>query len=147
MKQLINSLFVKETTNAFIQLLRYSIVGGIAAVANFFFLYFFTDVCGMYYLLSNVFSFLIGLTVNYALCKKFVFLTKFKNGKLEFLIYGFVGLVGLLFDTGLMYFFTEALNFYYLISKSGSTMIVLLWNFTARKFLYIVSENKQQNIK
>jgi putative flippase GtrA len=50
--------------------------------------------------------------------------------------------VGLLFDTGLMYFFTEALYFHYLFSKIISTTIVMLWNFIARKFLYIIIENK-----
>jgi putative flippase GtrA len=117
-------------------------VGGIAAAANFFFLFLLTDVCGVYYLISNVFSFIVGLTINYVLCKKIIFLTKFNNGKVEFLIYGFIGLVGLLFDTGLIYFFTEAMHFYYLFSKVLSTVIVLLWNFTARKFMYIIIENK-----
>jgi putative flippase GtrA len=144
MKQLINKLFIEDTKNGFIQLLRYSFVGGIAAAANFLFLFLFTDVCGIYYLISNVLSFLIGLTVNYVLCKKFVFLVKTSNSKVEFLIYGVIGLAGLLFDTGLMYFFTEAMLFYYMFSKVISTLIVLLWNFTARKVLYIIIENKQQ---
>jgi putative flippase GtrA len=60
------------------------------------------------------------------------------------LIYGVIGLVGLLFDTGLMYFFTEIIHFYYMFSKVISTLIVLLWNFSARKVLYMIIENKQQ---
>jgi putative flippase GtrA len=138
MKKLINKLFFEETESVFAQLLRYSFVGGVAAVANFFFLFFFTDFCGMYYLVSNVLSFIIGLIVNYTLCKKFVFVSKYPNQKIEFLLYGVIGVVGLLFDTGLMYFFTEALYFYYMFSKVFSTVIVLLWNFTARKILYIM---------
>jgi putative flippase GtrA len=76
------------------------------------------------------------------LCKKIIFLTKFGNSKVEFLIYGFIGLVGLLFDTGLIYFFTDAMHFYYMLSKIISTAIVLLWNFTARKIMYLIIENK-----
>ncbi|MDR0604887.1 MAG: GtrA family protein [Bacteroidales bacterium] len=144
MKRLINKLFIEDTKSAFIQLLRYSFVGGIAAAANFFFLFLFTDICRIYYLISNVLSFIIGLTVNYVLCKKFVFLVKTGNGKIEFLIYGVIGLVGLLFDTGLMYFFTETIHFYYMFSKVISTVIVLLWNFSARKVLYMIIEYKQQ---
>ncbi|MDR3246283.1 MAG: GtrA family protein [Prevotellaceae bacterium] len=141
MKRLINNLFVNPSNNTFFQLFRYCFIGGFTAAVNFFFLYFFTDLCGIYYLVSNVFSFIIGLIVNYLLCKQFIFLVDFGNRLIEFLIYGFIGLVGLLFDTGLMYFFTEALCFYYLFSKIISTAIVMLWNFTARKFLYIIIEN------
>jgi putative flippase GtrA len=144
MKKIINKLFVEDTTSVLIQLLRYSFVGGIAAAANFFFLFLFTDVCGVYYLVSNVLSFIIGLTVNYTLCKKIVFVTKYGNGKVEFLLYGAIGLIGLLFDTGLMYFLTDAVHFYYMFSKVISTVIVLLWNFTARKFLYIMVDSEKK---
>jgi hypothetical protein len=40
MKRIVNDLFIKNTENIFIQLLRYSFVGGIAAIVNFFFLFF-----------------------------------------------------------------------------------------------------------
>ncbi|MDR1407731.1 MAG: GtrA family protein [Tannerella sp.] len=144
MKQLINNLLIKNTNSAFVQFLRYSFAGGMAAAANFLFLMLFTDICGIYYLTSNVLSFIIGLTVNYVLCKKYVFTASFGNGKVEFLIYGLIGLAGLLFDTGLMYFLTDTLHLYYMFSKIISTAIVLLWNFTARKFLYR-STDKIQN--
>jgi putative flippase GtrA len=142
MKQLLHKLFLEDSENGFIQLFRYCFVGGVAAAANFFFLFFFTDVCGVYYLISNVLSFIIGLTVNYVLCKKFVFTTKYKNEKVEFLIYAAIGVMGLLFDTGLMYFFTDILLFYYLFSKILSTVIVFLWNFSARKILYMVIQSR-----
>jgi putative flippase GtrA len=144
MKKLINKIFLRGTDNALVQLLRYAVVGAIAAAANFFCLFFLTDVCGMYYLASNGCAFVAGLAVNYALCKRFVFLTDFGNRGAEFLVYGLIGLVGLLFDTGLMYFFTDALAVYYLLSKIISTAIVMVWNFTARKFIYIIIENKRK---
>ncbi|MDR1331294.1 MAG: GtrA family protein [Tannerella sp.] len=145
MRRLIGDLLVKDTDSAPVQLLRYALVGGVAAAVNFACLFALTDLCGMYYLVSNVLSFLAGLTVNYALCKRFVFRGGIGNGKVEFMIYGLVGVVGLLFDTGLMYFFTDALHLHYLLSKVISTAAVLLWNFTARKFMYIITDRRRRH--
>jgi putative flippase GtrA len=144
MKKLINKIFRQGADNAFVQFLRYAVVGAIAAAAGFVCLFILTDVFGMYYLASNGFAFIAGLAVNYALCKRFVFLTDFGRRGAEFMIYGLIGLVGLAFDTGLMYFFTETLTVYYLLSKIISTALVMIWNFTARKLIYVIIENKRK---
>lgn len=139
---MIRKLFLKDTNNWFIQLIRYFFVGGTAAVINILFLYIFTDVFHLYYLISNVLSFVLGLITNYILSKRFIFKTDVGNKGLEFIIYGLIGVIGLAFDTGLLYLFTSFLGFHYMISKIFSTIIVFLWNFVARKLLYVLWEKK-----
>ena len=139
---LIRKLFLKDTNNWLIQLIRYFFVGGIAAVVNILFLYIFTDIFNLYYLISNVLAFIFGLTTNYMLSKRFIFRADIGNKGFEFTIYGLIGVIGLIFDTGLLYFFTSLLGFYYMISKVFSTIIVFLWNFVARKLLYVIWEKK-----
>ncbi|MDR0866654.1 MAG: GtrA family protein [Candidatus Symbiothrix sp.] len=139
---MIRKLFIENTNNWLIQFIRYFFVGGIAAIVNFLFLFIFTDIFNLYYLLSNVLAFIFGLITNYVLSKKFVFRTDVGNKKIEFLTYGLIGVIGLIFDTGLLYFFTSITGLYYLVSKILSTVIVFIWNFTARKLIYILWEKK-----
>ena len=133
----IKSLFKEKTDNTFIQFFRYLFVGGIAAVINIGMLYVFTDIIHIHYIISNILSFIMGLSVNYILSKKFVFQeeTKISSSK-EFLIYAIIGVIGLGIDTLLVWLFTDVLSMYYMISKLISTMIVFIWNFGARKVLY-----------
>lgn len=133
----IKKLFKEKTNNTFIQFFRYLFVGGIAAVVNIGMLYVFTDVCHLHYILSNIFAFTLGLIVNYILSKKFVFQDNVSINKAkEFLIYAVIGVIGLGLDTLLIWLFTDVGSIYYMISKLISTLIVLIWNFGARKLLY-----------
>ena len=116
---------------------RYVFVGGIAFVVDFFFLWFFSDVCGIYYLISGVFSFIISVLVNYWMSTKWVFnQDNIDNKVLEFNLFILISAVGLLFTEILLYFFTDILNIYYLISKIIAAVIVLFWNFLARRVMF-----------
>lgn len=147
MKELINKLLFEKTKDARLQFLRYVFVGGIAAVTNIGLLYICTDLLKVYYLISNVIGFMGGLSVNYLLSKKLVFAAEEQiNKTLEFTIYAAIGVVGLGLDTLLMWIFTSKMGIYYLISKIISTGLVFIWNFGARKVLYIILE-KISNLK
>lgn len=130
-------MLYEKTENTLLQLIRYFFVGGIAAVINIGFLYIFTDILHIYYLISNVFSFTLGLIVNYLLSKKFVFQeeTQISKSK-EFIIYAIIGVIGLGLDTLFLSIMTNTFKLYYMISKIISTMLVFIWNFVARKILY-----------
>lgn len=144
MKKLIDELFIKKTKNTYIQFFRYFFVGGFAAVANISILYIFTSLIHLYYILSNVLGFVFGLIINYILSKKFVFTDGVKiNKKKEFTIYLVIGILGLLLDSLILWLCTSVFGIYYLISKIISTFIVFIWNFGARKILYIIMEVKK----
>ncbi len=130
------ALLIEPTQNSFLQFCRYVLVGGIAALVDWSILYLITQ-SGLYYMFSAIISFLAGLFVNFILSKKLVF--KAMNNKtgivIEFLIYALIGIIGLGITLVLMYFFTEKLEFFYMLSKIIATVIVLVWNFLARKFM------------
>ena len=141
MTELINKLFINQTNNPFLQFIRYGFVGGIAAVVNIGMLYVFADMFHIYYIVSNVLSFTLGLIVNYILSKKFVFGNSTSISKInEFIIYAIIGVIGLGLDTLLLWIFTEKMALFYMVSKIISTIIVFVWNFGARKILYKVIE-------
>lgn len=134
---MINKLFKEPTDNIFIQLFRYVFVGGTAFVVDFFFLYFFSDICGIYYLISAVLSFIISVLVNYIMSTKWVFnQDNIENKVLEFNLFILISTIGLVFTEILLYFFTDIVGLYYLISKIISAIIVLFWNFLARRVMF-----------
>ena len=137
MKDLIGKLFRDPTDNIMIQLFRYVFVGGTAFVVDFFFLYFFSDICGIYYLISAVFSFIISVLVNYVMSTRWVFnQDNIENKVVEFNLFMLISTIGLVFTEILLYFFTDICGIHYLISKIISAVIVLFWNFLARRVMF-----------
>lgn len=134
---MIDKLFKQKTDNIFIQLFRYVFVGGTAFAVDFFFLYFFSDICGIYYLISAVLSFIISVLVNYVMSTKWVFnQDNIENKVLEFNLFILISTIGLVFTEILLYLFTDVFGIYYLVSKIISAIIVLFWNFFARRVMF-----------
>lgn len=134
---MINKLFKQRTDNIFIQLFRYVFVGGTAFVVDFFFLWFFSDICGIYYLISALLSFIISVLVNYIMSTKWVFnQDNIENKVLEFNLFILISTIGLGFTEILLYLFTDIFGMYYLISKIIAAIIVLFWNFLARRVMF-----------
>ena len=134
---MINKLFRERTDNLYLQFFRYIFVGGTAFVVDFFFLYFFSDICGIYSLISAILSFIISVLVNYLMSTKWVFnQDNIENKVLEFNLFIIISTIGLGFTEVLLYFFTDILGLYYLVSKIISAIIVLFWNFLARRYLF-----------
>lgn len=131
-------LLFAPTPNGMIQFFRYAFVGGIATIADWSVQYFVT-IAGIYYLLSAVLAFLVGLICNFLLSKLFVFQAEKTdmNPYAEFISYGVIGVIGLGLTMVIMYLVTEKLGVNFMLSKMVATAIVLIWNFLARKiFIY-----------
>jgi putative flippase GtrA len=129
-------LLIKKTNNIFIQLFRYTFVGGIAFLFDFGSLYLLTEKFHVYYLISAAGAFLAGLLVNYYLSIVWVFENRSNKSKqMEFLIFALIGIIALGFNEFFIWFFTEKIRIYYLYSKIISTIIVYLWNFFIRKLV------------
>lgn len=127
-------LFIEPTNNTLIQLFRYLFVGGTAFVVDAGCL-FLLERMGLNYLLAAVFAFIAGLTVNFILSKALVFKgnESGSSNEVEFLVYAVIGVIGLGLTELIMYLFTERLSVYFMLSKVVAAVIVLIWNFVARK--------------
>ena len=135
--ELIDVLFKNETDNIFLQFFRYIFVGGASFLIDFFLLYFFSDFCGIYYLISAILSFIISLLFNYLISTRWVFnQNNIDNFVVEFNLFLLIGIVGLIFTEIILYLCTDILGIYYLLSKIISAAIVLFWNFLARRFMF-----------
>jgi len=67
------ALLKNPTDNTGIQLVRYTLVGGVAFLVDFGLLFMLTEYAGMHYLAAAAVAFLGGLTTNYALSVSWVF--------------------------------------------------------------------------
>lgn len=133
----LKKIFSEPTTNSLLQFFRYGFVGAWATLADWGVLFLLTEAAGVHYLLSGVVAFLMGLTVNFLLSKKFVFSGE-KNehsSSTEFVVYGIIGVIGLGMTALIMYVLTEKMAFYYMASKVIATAVVFVWNFMARKIV------------
>ena len=146
----LNSIFFKPTENGFLKFFRYAFVGGIAFVIDYLFFVIFnilflniTDSKELSVAVGTTAGFIAGLIVNFILSKKFVFTEKANVGsKGEFMAYFVIGLIGYFINMGLMQLFIIKINEY--ISKVIVAIIVLVYNYTARKYiLYTNREDKK----
>ena len=141
MKSKIDVLFKEDTDNIFLQFFRYLFVGGFAFLVDFFLLYFFSEFCGIYYLISAVLSFIISLIVNYVLSIHWIFnKNQINNKAAEFGVFALIGVVGLGFTEIFLYLFTDVFGLYYMLSKIITTAIVMFWNFIARRVMFYGKE-------
>lgn len=133
----LKAIFLAPTTNGFLQFFRYVFVGGIATIVDWAILFIATEYGGVHYIFSAILSFFGGLATNYALSKLLVFsASEAKTGAfMEFVGYTIIGAVGLGLTVLIMYVLTEMLGLYYMLSKVTATIIVLFWNYIARKKL------------
>ena len=126
--------FNDKTRKLLIQIFKFTIVGGIATVIDFVFLYIFREFCHFPVLVSNTLSFCISVIYNYIASVKWVFdVNKDKNAKKQFIIFIIFSVLGLLLNNLIMWITVEFLSIYYLLAKVIATVIVMVFNFVTRK--------------
>lgn len=119
----------------FTQLLKFGVVGVMATIIDFFFLFLFTDVFGMYYLLSAAISFVLSTLFNYVASMRFVFNSKFSKDEKskELILFVILSVSGLVLNQVLLWFFVEKIALCYMAAKIVATFFVMTWNFISRK--------------
>jgi len=133
-RNIIDKLIKNQTDRTHIQFFRYIFVGGVAFIVDFSSLFIFTDIFGVFYLISTVIAFILGLIANYALSISWVFNKRTLDNKLsEFTIFAFIGITGIFLNVLIIYVFTEYVGLFYLLSKIIAAALILFWNFSARK--------------
>ncbi len=135
-QNLSQKLLKDQSNNINIQMFRYIFVGGAAFVIDILSLFILTNYFGIYYLISAAIAFTLGLIANYILSVSWVFNKRtLKNRHFEFGMFAVIGIVGLGFNEIFIWFFTQDLQTNYLISKIYAAVIILFWNFFARKYI------------
>ncbi|EKE14721.1 MAG: hypothetical protein ACD_12C00326G0002 [uncultured bacterium] len=131
-RNFLNNLLIEKNQKINIQFFRYLLVGGIATLVDLGSLFVLTDLLGIYYLISGAIAFILGLLINYLLARFWVFRSRYSVIK-EFMIFSFIGLIGLGLNELLLYILVAIFYWWYLAAKIVSIFLVLVWNFLARR--------------
>lgn len=123
-----------KTKSLLVQIFKFGIVGAIATIIDFVFLYVFRELIGCSILVSNTLSFSISVIYNYIASIIFVFnVDKNKDSKIVFIKFIIFSIIGLFISNILMELFANIINLHYLIAKIISTLVVMVFNFITRK--------------
>ncbi len=126
--------FQPKTEKLLIQIFKFGIVGGVAFLIDFLFLYLFKEFCHFPVLVSNTLSFCISVIYNYIASVKWVFeINQEKDAKKQFILFIIFSVIGLLLNDLIMWVSTHQMHIYYLLGKIIATFIVMVFNFITRK--------------
>lgn len=124
----------KKTENLFIQIFKFTIVGGIATVIDFLSIFIFKEFLHIPVIISNTLSFCIATIYNYIASIRWVFdVDENKDKKKTFVTFIVFSVIGLILNDLIMWFTTDMFQIYYLIGKIIATCFVMVFNFITRK--------------
>ena len=116
-----------------IQLIKFGIVGVIAAIIDFGVLVLLKEVFCVGVLFASATAFCVSVIANYILSMTFVFKGGKNSKSKEFIVFVALSIGGLLLNQLVMWLGTEVLMFYYLWVKVFACVFVPIYNFVTRK--------------
>lgn len=126
------------------EIFRYLIIGGTAFVFDYATLLLLNKVFAVNYLIAATIAFSIGIAVNYLGSIFFVFQVRsVHNVHMERAVFLLIGLFGLLINDGMLYLLTGKMLIPVEYSKLITQVVVLFWNFAARKITLFTEWGKK----
>lgn len=117
------------------ELLSYVVFGVLTTIVNFVVYLFFTRICGVNYIISNIISWFLSVLFAYITNRIWVF----ESSNANIIKEGVVFFVGRLFsgilDTGLMILFIDILTVGDLIAKVIVQVVVVIFNYVYSKWI------------
>ena len=117
------------------EVIKFIIIGIIGFGLELGILYVLTEKIGIFYLMSSQFSFIIGVCLNYILCKCFVFNKATKKTKNTFIIFVLSSSIGLIITQFLMKLLVNKIRLHYIFAKFIVALVVLVWNYVTKKHI------------
>ena len=115
------------------RILRYFVVGGVAATVDIGFFFLFAKLARFNYLIVAPLGFVLATWVNYELSVRHVFRSgvRFSRGREILLVY-VVSVVGLLINQAVLYVLVEEVGAELMLAKFAATATVFFWNYGMR---------------
>lgn len=127
------------------RILRYFIVGGVAATVDIGFFFVVAKLAGFNYLVVAPLGFVLATWVNYQLSIRHVFQSgvRFSRKREIFLVYA-VSAVGLLINQLVLYLLVDQVGAELMLSKFTATVMVFFWNYCTRNY-YVFAPSSVPN--
>ena len=113
--------------------IRFAISGGMATLIDIALLYCLTEFIGLWYLISSIFSFLIGSLAHFTISRRWVFKNFDKPYWRQYFPFFLIHLGGLAINTAGLYVLVEFMGIYYIIAKLLVVILGVGWTFWGNK--------------
>ena len=124
-----------------LQLIKFGIVGVIAAFVDVGVLVMLKEFLHIEVLIASMISFCVSVIANYLLSMSFVFKSKGQGKLKEFIIFVVLSIGGLCLNQLILWIGVKFTSVYYLIVKFLAMVIVPIYNFITRK-IFLESKEK-----
>lgn len=118
-------------TDMISRMIRFGIVGASGILVDFSITWFFKERLKLNKFVANSLGFITAVTTNYLLNRAWTFQNTNPNVARQFLVFTAVSLVGLGFNTLVLYYLHERKKQPFYLSKAIAIAIVFCWNFIA----------------
>ena len=135
-RKLINNTFrLNISKHVYWQFIKFAFVGAFCATIEFslfsFMVTYFGDKNYMYF---NATAFTNAVIINYLISRSWIFERGRYSGNVEFLVFLLVAVIALGLNQTVLYVAFSLLHWNLYLSKVLSILLVVVWNFTAKKF-------------
>ena len=128
------SIWKKVTENQrLMEIIRFVFTGGVSFLVEYGILYGLTEFVHLHYQISSAIGFTVSVIVNYLLCVVWVFQGARHQTRKAQILFLLSSLVGLGLNQLLMWLFVDVALIHYMIAKILATLIVMVWNYIAKK--------------
>lgn len=114
---------------------RYSAIGVSTFLLDLGLLFVLIDFFGVHYAVAAAVSFIIAVSINYALSRRHVFKGSDQRVSISYTIFITVAGVGLVLVVGLMYLAVDVFEFNYIVSRIIIAGFVGMWSYLLHLYL------------
>lgn len=125
---------IRKLFEKFRDIILYGIIGSFTSFLDFCIFTLLSKYVGVYYLIANCISVLVGITTSFTLNRAYNFKVKDKT-KQRFVIFLIVGLCGLCLSNLILWIGIDKLQFDDTITKLASIVLVVGFQFLLNKFV------------
>lgn len=124
----------KKTENLFVQIFKFTIVGGIATIIDFMGIYILKEFIHLPVIIANTIACIIATVYNYIASVRWVFdVDQEKDKKKTFITFVIFSIIGLILNDIIMALTIKWFNLFYILAKVVATVFVMIFNFITRK--------------
>lgn len=132
---------INKSILRFRHLILYGLIGGFTSSLDFAVFTFLTKYFGLFYIIANCISVLVGISTSFVLNRSYNFKVKNKTG-LRFTIFLTVGLCGLCLSNLILWLGINKLEDNEILTKFASIFIVVFFQFLANKYITFRDDRK-----
>jgi len=122
--------FISGKISQYKKIIKFLIAGSTAAGTTFFFVYFFTDIIGLWYLTSSVLAFFFGVIVSFTLQKFWTFRgEQEKQTHHQLVLFISLGICGMVINAFGMYLLVDKAHLWYMLAQFITAAGIAVMNY------------------